>query len=194
MEAATCESPLNHALIQIYRDGTDFISEHADKTLDIQRYTKIAGVSFGASRVLVLRTKDKTRRQLITLPNNSIFILGWETNRLWRHAIKQDKRMPTLKRADETFENGQRISLTFRNIATFRRLSDSRLFGQGALYKTLQYLEVNDKEEPDERKESLLLLEAFHEENASTDFSWGKWYGAGFGVKDFRIINLEQDE
>ncbi|KFA47195.1 hypothetical protein S40293_06716 [Stachybotrys chartarum IBT 40293] len=49
--------PLNHVLIQYYRDGKDYISEHCDKTLDIVRGSYIANVSLGAQRTMVLRTK-----------------------------------------------------------------------------------------------------------------------------------------
>lgn len=49
--------PLNHVLIQFYRDGNDYISEHSDKTLDIARGSFIANVSLGAERTMVFRTK-----------------------------------------------------------------------------------------------------------------------------------------
>ena len=53
---------LNHALIQLYRDGHDFISEHADKTLDVVPGSKIVNVSFGAERVMRLRMKKARAR------------------------------------------------------------------------------------------------------------------------------------
>lgn len=49
--------PLNHVLIQLYRHGNDYISEHSDKTLDIARDSFIANVSLGAERTMTLRTK-----------------------------------------------------------------------------------------------------------------------------------------
>lgn len=49
--------PLNHVLIQHYRNSNDYISEHSDKTLDIVRGSYIANVSLGAERTMVLRTK-----------------------------------------------------------------------------------------------------------------------------------------
>lgn len=59
--------PLNHVLIQFYRDGSDYISEHSDKTLDIVRGSFIANVSLGAERTMVFRTKrpdkDPSRKQ-----------------------------------------------------------------------------------------------------------------------------------
>ena len=41
---------VNHCLIQFYRNGTDYISEHSDKTLDIAPDSFIANVSLGASK------------------------------------------------------------------------------------------------------------------------------------------------
>ena len=53
----TLGHPINHVLIQRYRNGQDHITEHSDKTLDIVRGSSIANVSFGAQRTMVLRTK-----------------------------------------------------------------------------------------------------------------------------------------
>ncbi|KAK4154048.1 hypothetical protein C8A00DRAFT_43104 [Chaetomidium leptoderma] len=49
--------PLNHVLIQHYRTGNDYISEHSDKTLDIVKGSFIANVSLGAERTMIFRTK-----------------------------------------------------------------------------------------------------------------------------------------
>ncbi|KAJ4417265.1 hypothetical protein N0V82_006298 [Gnomoniopsis sp. IMI 355080] len=49
--------PVNHVLIQCYRNSSDYISEHSDKTLDIFRWSYIANVSIGAMRTMVFRTK-----------------------------------------------------------------------------------------------------------------------------------------
>lgn len=52
---------VNHCLIQLYRSGNDYISEHSDKTLDIVRGSSIVNVSFGAMRTMRLRTKRAAR-------------------------------------------------------------------------------------------------------------------------------------
>lgn len=54
--------PVNHVLIQCYRDGNDYISEHSDKTLDIFRWSYIANVSIGAQRTMVFRTKRAEKK------------------------------------------------------------------------------------------------------------------------------------
>ena len=51
------QTPVNHVLIQLYRTGADYISEHSDKTIDVVRGSRIVNVSFGAWRIMTLRTK-----------------------------------------------------------------------------------------------------------------------------------------
>ena len=162
---------LNHALIQYYRSGLDYISEHADKTLDILKNTPIINASFGAVRTMKLRSKyvnSHGTRDIhnIKLTNGSIFVLGWETNKTFTHSIKQDKRIDSIKSTDELAFDGQRISLTLRNIATFMD-NDGKLFGQGA--PDGEYVNDADK-----------MLTAFGIENKSYCYDWDEVYGDGF--------------
>lgn len=171
---------LNHALVQFYRSGLDYISEHADKTLDIRKETPVVNVSFGSTRTLKLRSKyekeDGTREiQNVKLKHGSIFILGWDTNKKWLHSIKQDKRIDSIKEEDVLAFNGERISLTMRDIATFKDNESSLLFGQGA--PNGEY--TNDAEE---------MLVAFGVENKSFDFNWDDIYGKGFHSLNFKEI------
>ncbi|KAG8168893.1 hypothetical protein KVR01_001642 [Diaporthe batatas] len=48
---------VNHVLIQCYRNGNDYISEHSDKTLDVAPGSYIANVSLGSERTMVFRKK-----------------------------------------------------------------------------------------------------------------------------------------
>merc|ERR1712224_146187 len=135
--------PFNHALIQLYRSGDDNISMHTDKTLDIAHGTPIINVSFGASRLFIIRSKVKLScgtgaetRHCVTLPHNSALAFGLESNRLFTHQIQPDKRPHGQRRSDETWWNGMRVSLTLRVVATFQR-PDGCLYGQGAKHKTM---------------------------------------------------------
>ncbi|KAK8878955.1 DNA oxidative demethylase ALKBH2 [Apiospora arundinis] len=136
---------LNHALIQFYRDGNDYISEHSDKTLDIAKGSYIVNVSLGAERTMIFRTKRqpkakeesttaeppqfleptttnggaKRASQRAQLPHNSMCQMGLQTNMRWLHAIRQDKRLDREKTSEELAFGGARISLTFRKIGTF---------------------------------------------------------------------------
>eukprot|EP01102_Stenamoeba_stenopodia_P002287 TRINITY_DN1208_c0_g1_i1.p1 TRINITY_DN1208_c0_g1~~TRINITY_DN1208_c0_g1_i1.p1 ORF type:complete len:398 (-),score=107.47 TRINITY_DN1208_c0_g1_i1:1479-2672(-) len=212
---------LNHALIQYYRSGNDYISAHADKTLDVKRGSVIVNLSLGATRVMVLKTKTKKPNrstQRVTLPHNSLFVLGWETNRKWTHEIRQDKRMDAIKRPDELDFSSSRISLTFRTISTYLRHSDGRIYGQGAVHKTEQELDdylvtsgdsnnkskgVSDEEErvtttteggSADSEEAVEMLKAFSAENRDSHFDWDKHYGRGFSLLNFKVLNPERRE
>lgn len=63
------EHPVNHVLIQCYRNSNDYISEHSDKTLDIARESYIANVSIGAMRTMVFRTKRGDKKGHGTVGN-----------------------------------------------------------------------------------------------------------------------------
>jgi glutathione S-transferase len=198
--------PVNHVLIQHYRDGNDYISEHSDKTLDIVRGSKIVNVSLGAQRTMVLRTKKDAAKQKaaestsqeqsnrpedhgperttqrIPLPHNSMFVLGLETNKRWLHGIRQDRREKGLKTAQEMSHNGERISLTFRHIGTFLLDKEKEIWGQGAVSKSkAERRPVVNGDDPETQR----LIEAFGSENHQSDFDWDAAYGGGFDVLHF---------
>jgi len=182
--------PLNHVLIQLYRGGTDFISEHSDKTLDVVPGSKIVNVSFGAQRTMRLRSK-RTRvvesmddintriTERIHLPHNSIFVMGLKTNEQFLHGIQPDKRSHQDLNDVETAYGGFRISLTFRYIGTYLSYDSKLIWGIGATSKDLStaHPTINcAKETSDE------MLHAFGIENQSTNFARQSIYGNGFDV------------
>ncbi|KAL4784777.1 hypothetical protein BJX76DRAFT_211788 [Aspergillus varians] len=181
--------PLNHVLIQLYRDGQDRISEHSDKTLDIVRGSSICNVSLGAQRVMVLRQKGSENEegsgrhsQRVPMPHESLFVLGEKTNTRWLHGIKPDKRQESEKSEEERAYGGQRISLTFRQIGTFVDPAGDTIWGQGAVSKIQSeaHSVIHGHAEETER-----LVRAFGDENRSIDFDWDAVYGEGFDVFNF---------
>ncbi|KAI0846976.1 hypothetical protein F5Y00DRAFT_126982 [Daldinia vernicosa] len=188
--------PLNHVLIQFYRDGSDYISEHSDKTLDISKGSFIANVSLGAERTMTLRTKRQPRNdddsvdadplptikrqvQRACLPHNSLFQMGLQTNMRWLHGIRQDKRINREKSDAELAYDGGRISLTFRRIGTFLDRENKLIWGQGATSKTREGAKnVINGQTP----EAIKMLQSFGRENQSTEFNWEEHYGIGFDV------------
>ncbi|KAK5205903.1 hypothetical protein LTR47_009458 [Exophiala xenobiotica] len=198
--------PLNHVLIQWYRNGEDNISEHSDKTLDIVRGSSIVNLSLGARRTMILRMKksaiptaDNLKEeeddgirpsQRIPLPHNSLFILGEETNQYWLHSIRADKRPVSEKDPAELAFDGERISLTFRRIGTFIDSVRHTIWGQGATSK------FKDKDggarklllqgAPEAEQQGEMMIRAFGQENhRSSDWDWDEWYGTGFDVVNF---------
>jgi hypothetical protein len=146
----------NHVLIQLYRNGDDMIGEHSDKTLDIKHGSVIVNYSVGVTRTMRLRKKDKTKIEKVDLTNNSIFVLGPETNKKWLHMIKSNSSI-----------NGERISFTFRNIATF--IDEYGIIkGQGVPIDKIN------------KSDSIDMLKAFSRENHESDYTWDAIYGEGF--------------
>lgn len=186
------QQPVNHVLIQHYRSGADFISEHSDKTIDVVRGSRIVNVSLGAQRTMTLRTKkdnlysdNKSRAvQRIPLPHNSMFVMGLNTNMCWLHAIRHDKRPQQEKTEAERFANGERISLTFRHIGTFLTPGEKLIYGQGARGKTRSEAHPVVLGGVEAQK----LLEAFGLENHSSDFDWGATYSEGSDVLHFKLL------
>ncbi|KAI9036931.1 isochorismatase family protein family [Aspergillus affinis] len=181
--------PLNHVLIQLYRDGQDRISEHSDKTLDIVRGSSICNVSLGAQRVMVLRNKSQTNEadssrlsQRVPMPHESLFILGEQTNMRWLHGIRPDKRPDTERSMEERAYGGKRISLTFRHIGTFLNPSGDTIWGQGAISKDQE--QANPVIHGDSA-ETERLIRAFGAENQTIEFDWHAVYGGGFDVVNF---------
>ncbi|SLM36270.1 Oxoglutarate/iron-dependent dioxygenase [Lasallia pustulata] len=185
--------PMNHALIQLYRNGEDNISEHSDKTLDIVRGSSIVNVSIGAQRVMTLRTKktrpahdtespSATRKvQRIAMPTNSMFVLGPRTNMRWLHGVRADKRLAIEKSDEERAFGGERISITFRHIGTFMNEKDQTIWGQGARFK--QKPEAAKIRNTDNAEMEAMVV-AFGRENHQPDFDWDAEYGHGFDVID----------
>ncbi len=181
--------PLNHVLIQHYRHGGDYISEHSDKTIDVVRDSKIVNVSLGAQRTMTLRTKKdgaketKSDRETQRVPlfHNSCFVMGLKTNEKWLHSIRHDKRPTETKSPEEQAYNGERISLTFRLIGTFLNKDETLIWGQGATSKVKESAAevINGGEEAQK------LIDAFGIENQSSEFDWDAVYGGGSNVLHF---------
>ncbi|KAG4031868.1 hypothetical protein MFRU_008g02230 [Monilinia fructicola] len=184
--------PLNHVLIQFYRDGNDNISEHSDKTLDIIPNTFIANVSLGAQRTMVFRRKKpiksvecadpqppprETCRE--ALPHNSLCKMGLKTNKNWLHGIRPDKRMANEKSEAELAHGCGRISLTFRYIGTYIDKNQHKIWGQGATAKKKEDAKpvING-----DTLQSQEMLQAFGKENHDSNFDWQEIYGKGFDV------------
>lgn len=88
-------------VIQYYRSGKIGINPHRDK--EMKPGTKIAGLTFGQSRTLVLTSRYGDRRVVIPVTNCSLYVMNPPTNDWWTHSILKDD------------SKQARVSLTFRN-------------------------------------------------------------------------------
>jgi putative IMPACT (imprinted ancient) family translation regulator len=121
---------MNHCVTNYYRDGTDFIDHHSDKDLDLNRDGAIVSVSLGDERIFELkRRKDPKDITRIILPPRSMLVLGPITNKEFSHSILQNVDSSKI-----------RISLTMREVKTFKDVNTNRLFGQGVRNKSLKQL------------------------------------------------------
>ena len=191
---ALLNQSFNNALIQLYRNGVDYISEHSDKTLDIVRGSAIVNVSIGAQRAMTLRTKkfndtegsdspSLRQSQRIKLPHNSVFVLGPQTNREWLHGVRADKRPDHEKSEDEKAFRSERISITFRQVGTFMDRTQTVIWGSGARSKTRTGAGKVSKD--NDQMEAMII--AFGRENHEVDFDWDAEYGPGFDVVNLVI-------
>jgi alkylated DNA repair dioxygenase AlkB len=93
-------------LMNLYRNGNDYMGWHRDNEKMLGPQPTIASVSFGASRVFQLRYySNKHNKISVTLEPGSVLLMRGKTQNFWEH------RLPKAPRLLEP-----RINLTLRNI------------------------------------------------------------------------------
>ena len=99
----------NFVLINRYKDGDDYIGFHSDDEADIDETCGIAGVSFGAERDFIFKSKQTNtilpEKIDLVLHHGSLVHMAYPTNTYWKHSLPKRKGIKT-----------PRISLTFRQI------------------------------------------------------------------------------
>ena len=96
----------NSVLLNLYKDGNDKVSWHADDEPELGTNPTIASVSLGAIRRFDLKHKDDPDQKLqIELTSGSLVIMTGELQHHWLHQITVQKKI-----------NDPRINLTFRTI------------------------------------------------------------------------------
>jgi nicotinamidase-related amidase/alkylated DNA repair dioxygenase AlkB len=179
--------PLNHCLIQLYRNGRDWIGKHTDKTLDVMRPSFIINVSIGATRTMVFRPKNTQHSALqkLPLPHGSLFMLSLESNQAFYHEIEQ---------LGATGTDAPRISLTLRYIGTYYDPQTEAVWGIGAPSKTraeaidrLKWLNTLSPAARlvQEQAEAERMVGLFRAENIDENFDAAA-YQPGFDILNFR--------
>jgi alkylated DNA repair dioxygenase AlkB len=95
--------PFNSVLLNLYRDGRDSVSWHADNEPGLGPEPVIASISLGAVRRFQLRHRRRSERVGLDLPHGSCLIMAGATQHHWLHQLP--------KTAQPV---GRRINLTFR--------------------------------------------------------------------------------
>jgi alkylated DNA repair dioxygenase AlkB len=97
----------NSVLLNLYRDGRDSVSWHADNEPGLGRNPVIASISLGATRRFQLKHRGSGERVAIDLSHGSCLVMAGATQHHWLHQLPKTAR-PV----------GPRINLTFRRMAT----------------------------------------------------------------------------
>jgi len=92
-------------LLNLYRDGRDSVSWHADNEPGLGRDPVIASLSLGAVRRFQLKHRRLPERLTLDLPHGSCLIMAGATQHHWLHQLPKTTR-PV----------GPRINLTFRRM------------------------------------------------------------------------------
>lgn len=103
-EDATSAS-FNSVLVNLYRDGNDSVSWHADNEEINGSEPVIASVSLGATRRFDLRHKESGETVRVDLEDGSLLVMSGLSQHCWVHQIAKTKT-----------KVGPRINLTFRQV------------------------------------------------------------------------------
>ena len=95
----------NSVLINLYRNGNDYMGFHSDDEKELGLNPFITSISLGASRDFVFKHKKTKEKISLKLENGDLIIMKGETQSFWNHAI------PKRAKVSEP-----RLNLTFRNI------------------------------------------------------------------------------
>lgn len=79
--------PLNRALANYYRDGSDSMDWHADDEAELGPDPVIASLSLGAERTFQLRHNKTKEKISINLPHGSLLVMGPKIQSFWKHRI-----------------------------------------------------------------------------------------------------------
>jgi len=107
MEQCTVASgaEYNSVLVNLYRDGNDSVSWHADNEEINGSEPVIASVSLGATRRFDLRHKESGETVRVDLEDGSLLVMSGLSQHCWVHQIAKTKS-----------KVGPRINLTFRQV------------------------------------------------------------------------------
>lgn len=103
-EEATGRS-YNSVLLNYYRDGRDSMGMHSDNEPELGAEPAIASLSFGATRVFILRHKTSKQTLKLPLTDGSLLFMAGRLQAHWVHGINKTTR-----------PLGARVNLTFRKI------------------------------------------------------------------------------
>lgn len=96
----------NGVLLNLYRNGQDYMGWHSDDEHELAKGSPIASLSFGETRRFILRRRDNHQIKVeLNLGDGDFLVMGGDTQKFWQHHV------PKMAKS-----NSPRINLTFRVI------------------------------------------------------------------------------
>lgn len=101
------ESRFNAVFLNLYRDHNDSMGFHSDDERELGKNPVIASVTFGATRVFLMKHKFRKDLPLAKIPleAGTVLLMRGQTQHFWKHGINK-QREPC----------GPRVNLTFRTL------------------------------------------------------------------------------
>jgi alkylated DNA repair dioxygenase AlkB len=100
----------NSVLLNLYRNGKDSLSWHADDEPELGQQPIIASISLGASRTFQLQHRVDGEALSVVLEHGSLLLMSGLTQSFWKHQVPKERGV-----------SGERINLTFRNVDAANR-------------------------------------------------------------------------
>lgn len=103
--SAAAETPFNHLLLNLYRNGEDSMGYHADDEPELGVDPVVATLSLGTTRRFVVKSRRGAQTTPFELANGDLLIMGGKCQAEFVHAVPKQARIST-----------SRLSITFRRV------------------------------------------------------------------------------
>ena len=101
------DTEFNGVLLNLYRNGQDYIGWHSDDEKNLKKGSVIGSLSLGETRRFIFRRRDDRQIKVeLNLQSGDFLIMGGETQKFWQHHVPKTAK-----------SNEPRINLTFRVLA-----------------------------------------------------------------------------
>lgn len=101
------DQTFNAVFLNLYRDHNDSMGFHSDDERELGKNPVIASLTFGATRIFLLKHKFNKDLPLVKIPleSGTVLLMKGETQHNWKHGINK-----------QTAPCGPRVNLTFRTL------------------------------------------------------------------------------
>eukprot|EP01091_Cochliopodium_minus_P009959 TRINITY_DN256_c0_g1_i1.p1 TRINITY_DN256_c0_g1~~TRINITY_DN256_c0_g1_i1.p1 ORF type:complete len:252 (-),score=56.33 TRINITY_DN256_c0_g1_i1:58-813(-) len=101
-----CGEKFNFALVNLYRNGEDYIGPHSDDTRDLVPGSSVVSVTLGAERDFVVKRKTDKKTFIFPLPHGSMLVMKDGAQKTYKHSVPKRKKI-----------TNKRINITFRHVS-----------------------------------------------------------------------------